>query len=94
MRVWGWIAALCALATAASAEHGCVAYEPLAKELRDGGGERIVFSGLSVQGHVVEIWLNDATGKWHLVLRLANGLGCIEDFGLDFGIADPVGEEL
>ena len=86
-------ALLLLVASAAHAQQGCQPYPHLALHLAEAYGMQAAWSGLTVRGHMLVTFEDDA-GRWRSVLVLPNGMACPHDEGSGGGPvkAEPRGE--
>ena len=83
------IVLLCLLVLVGSAQsqtlQGCKPYEQAHKFLKEKMNESPVFTGLSVSGHLTQVYFNYKTGNWSAVVipPVDPKMMCIVDHGTD-----------
>lgn len=66
-------------------EAPCVPLDVAMNELIQDFGEAPVGLGISEQGHFMQLFVNDETGSWTIILtNPVNGETCIADMGMEF----------
>lgn len=92
--IWKTAALGLALSTcAATAQAICVPHDALVIELEKTGGHK-VFAGLSVKGHITEMWANEGEGEWAAFVVLPDGNACMVDSGAGIIVIEPAGMKL
>lgn len=90
------LAALCLIATPATAEPQCGDREIIAANLAERFGETPIGMGLSVAGEMVEVFASAKTGTWTLIASKPGGQSCLVTHGEGWGLGSsaPAGEAL
>ncbi len=73
-------------ASAAFGQTSCAPIEQVHQRLADKWGERRMSAGLQNQSRVFEVWVNEETGTWTILLSRANGTSCIMASGTNYRV--------
>lgn len=72
---------IAASAFPAAAQQMCGPHQEIVKELEEKHGESLAMLGLSVKGHIVNVYVNDKTGSFTVLLTRPDGVSCFVDAG-------------
>lgn len=81
MAVGAFCAATLATLAPAHGQRACAPHLEVVKALEEQHGETVAALFLSVQGHVTQVYVNEATGTATVVLTRPDGMACIADAG-------------
>lgn len=90
------LAVVIALAGSASANPACAPRGHVVDRLMTKYGESPVSVGLGSKGALVEVFANQASGTWTIVVTRPDGISCLAASGQDFMRIDalPAGDAL
>ena len=73
----------------ANAKVPCRKTEDVTRLLSKTHSESVIFSAVSVRGHILHVWTNPDSGEWTATIDLPNGKSCLVDTGPRHKIVKP-----
>jgi len=83
------LALMLTLTTQANAKVPCRPTEDVARLLSKTHSESVIFSAVSVRGHILHVWINSDSGEWTATVDLPSGNSCLVDTGPRHKIVKP-----
>lgn len=80
---------------AAASPANCSTHDALVEQLNERYGESRQSTGVTANGHIIEIFAHPETGTWTILLALPNGTSCLVSSGNAYKyLNEPAGKDV